>query len=76
MHRVPGLADHAYLVTNEIGEGSHWMQLNVLDGRAEFTLGLTTMALGDVSPPPTPKELEPLLVKDMKDVMSSLRKSG
>ncbi|WP_326580008.1 hypothetical protein OG889_20510 [Streptomyces sp. NBC_00481] len=76
VHRVPGLADHAYLVTNDFGNGSHWMQLNVLDGRAEFTLGLTTRALGDVSPPPTPKEIEPLLIKDMKDVMSSLGTSG
>ncbi|TQK45152.1 hypothetical protein FBY35_6696 [Streptomyces sp. SLBN-118] len=76
VHRVPGLADHAYLVTNEFGSGSHWMQLNVLDGGAEFTLALTTMARGDVSPPPTPKELEPLLIEDMKDVMSSLSASG
>ncbi|WP_409134117.1 hypothetical protein [Streptomyces europaeiscabiei] len=76
VHPVAGLADHAYLVTNDFGNGSHWMQLNVLDGRAEFTLGLSTRALGDEPPPPTPKELEPLLIKDMKDVMSSLSKSG
>ncbi|MEU3922369.1 hypothetical protein [Streptomyces sp. NPDC029004] len=76
VHRVPGLADHAYLVTNELGDGFHWMQLNVLDGGAEFTLELTVMARGDVSAPPTPKELEPLLIKDMKDVMSSLSESG
>jgi hypothetical protein len=76
VHRVPGLADHAYLVTNDFGYGTHWMQLNVLDGRAEFTLGLTTRALGDTPPPPTPKELEPLLIKDMKDVMNSLSTSG
>ncbi|MFM9633278.1 MULTISPECIES: hypothetical protein [Streptomyces] len=76
VHRVPGLADHAYLVTNDFGEGSHWMQLNVLDGRAEFTLGVTSQSFGDLSPAPTPKELEPLLIKDMKNLMRSLRKSG
>ncbi|MGX1267013.1 hypothetical protein [Streptomyces phaeoluteigriseus] len=76
VHRVPGLADHAYLVTNDFGEGSHWMQLNVLDGRAEFTLGVTSQSFGDLSPALTPKELEPLLIADMKDLMRSLRKNG
>jgi hypothetical protein len=76
VHRVPGLADHAYLVTNDFGGGSHWMQLNVLDGRAEFTLGVSTRSFGDLPPAPTPTELEPLLIKDMKDLMRSLRKRG
>ncbi|MEU3793865.1 hypothetical protein AB0F07_29330 [Streptomyces fructofermentans] len=76
VHRVHGLADHAYLVTNDFGTGSHWMQLNALDGRAEFTLGLNTRSFGDVSPAPTPKELEPLLVKDLKELMHSLSTSG
>ncbi|MDG5807056.1 hypothetical protein P9869_31205 [Streptomyces ossamyceticus] len=76
VHRVPGLVDHAYLVTNDFGHGSHWMQLNVLDGGAEFQLGLSTRVLGEVPPPPTAKEVEPLLIEDMKDIMSSLRKSG
>ncbi|NNN33413.1 hypothetical protein HLK59_24230 [Streptomyces sp. S3(2020)] len=76
VHRVPGLADHAYLVTNDFGGGTHWMQLNVLDARAEFTLGVSTRSFGDLYPAPTPTELEPLLIKDLKDLMHSLRKSG
>lgn len=76
VHRVPGLADHAYLVTNDFGGGSHWMQLNVLDGRAEFTLGVSTRSFGDLPPAPTPTEREPLLIKDMKDLMRSLSKRG
>ncbi|MEU5324286.1 hypothetical protein AB0G67_47370 [Streptomyces sp. NPDC021056] len=76
VHRVPGLADHAYLVTNDFGGGSHWMQLNVLDAGAEFTLGISTQSFGDLPPAPTPTELEPLLIKDMKDLMRSLSKRG
>jgi hypothetical protein len=76
VHRVPGLADHAYLVTNDFGGGSHGTQLNVLDGKAEFTLEISTRSFGDMPPAPTPTELEPLLIKDMKDLMHGLRKSG
>lgn len=52
------------------------MELNVLDARAEFTLGVSTRSYGDLPPAPTPTELKPLLINDLKDLMRSLRKSG
>ncbi|RDG40120.1 hypothetical protein [Streptomyces corynorhini] len=79
VRRVPGPGERAYLI---IDSGLDGVRLKVLDGRAEFTLEVSTLRLNVVDPtsgesretePLDPAGMAPDLVTDMAELMAAVK---
>ncbi|MFF1716515.1 hypothetical protein [Streptomyces sp. NPDC058268] len=73
--KIPGLGDHAYLITTDL-DSTRMLTLHVIDGGAEYAARITgsDFSSGDKSRLYSTDKLQPLLVQDAKATLARLKK--